>query len=118
MKQLLIDSNAYVAFVRGDPAAVEIVRLAHHIGLSTVVLGELLAGFAAGGREARNREIRAQFLASPRVSLLPVTQRTEEVDNLLLCRQPEDLLPRSPATARAFLRDDRRLHPLDVLATP
>jgi tRNA(fMet)-specific endonuclease VapC len=41
-----------------------------------VVLGELLSGFAFGNREANNRRELSEFLASPRVNLLPVTEDT------------------------------------------
>jgi predicted nucleic acid-binding protein len=52
---VLIDTNAYAAYKRGDQAAVEIFRHVERIGISAIVLGELLAGFAAGNRERRNR---------------------------------------------------------------
>ena len=41
-------------------------------------MGELLAGFAAGTREARNRAELARFLASPRVGILNVTADTAD----------------------------------------
>lgn len=78
MKDILFDTNAYAAFKRGAPEAVEIVRIADRIGVSTVVLGELLAGFAGGRREAENRAELAEFLASPRSVLLTVGERTAE----------------------------------------
>jgi tRNA(fMet)-specific endonuclease VapC len=76
MKRVLLDTNAYVAFKRGEAEIVELLRLPDEIVLSTVVLGELLAGFAAGQREARNRQELAQFLASPRVVVVPVDETT------------------------------------------
>ncbi len=78
MKKVLVDTNAYVAFKCGDPGAVEVVRLADRLGVSSVVLGELLAGFAGGLREANNRAELAEFLASSRVSVLPIAERTAE----------------------------------------
>ncbi len=38
--------------------------------------GELLGGFAAGSREAKNRSELARFLDSPRVDVVPVTAQT------------------------------------------
>lgn len=78
MRRVMVDTNAYVAFKRGDAGAVEIVRLADRLGVPAVVLGELLAGFAGGTREATNRAELADFLASRRVSVLPVGERTAE----------------------------------------
>lgn len=48
--------------MRGDGAVVEPVRLADEIVVSSVVQGELPAGFAAGEREAATREEAAVFL--------------------------------------------------------
>ncbi|MFN8625543.1 MAG: type II toxin-antitoxin system VapC family toxin [Candidatus Binatia bacterium] len=76
MNRLLLDTNAYVAFKRGDTGALDIIRHAEHIAFSTVVLGELLAGFALGTREARNRTELAAFLQSPRVTVRPVDETT------------------------------------------
>jgi predicted nucleic acid-binding protein len=78
VKRILIDTNAYGAFKRGDSAAVEIMRLADRVGLSTVVLGELLAGFSGGHRTERNRRELSEFLSSPRVVILPVGEQTAD----------------------------------------
>lgn len=78
MKRVLLDTNAYVAFKRGEPDIVELLRHADAIAVPTVVLGELLAGFALGRREARNREELAAFLASARVRVVPVDEGTAD----------------------------------------
>ena len=78
MKGVLVDTNAYGAFKEGRPEAVEILRHAPLIVLSTVVLGELLGGFAAGAKEASNRDQLLQFLASERVRVLSVDSDTAE----------------------------------------
>ncbi|HEC26166.1 MAG TPA: type II toxin-antitoxin system VapC family toxin [Gammaproteobacteria bacterium] len=78
MKQILLDTNAYAAFKRGDQDAIEIIRFAETIGLSTIVLGELLSGFSAGQRETKNRSELAAFLESSRVVIIPVDDKTAE----------------------------------------
>jgi predicted nucleic acid-binding protein len=78
VRPLLIDTNAYTAFKRGDPDIVEALAWADSLLVNSVVLGELLAGFAAGAREARNREELASFLDSPRVQVLTITSRTAD----------------------------------------
>ena len=78
MRPIIIDTNAYVAFKRGDADVLAILRRAERIVLPTVVMGELLAGFAAGNKEARNREELAQFLATPRVVTAAVTETTAD----------------------------------------
>ncbi len=69
--------------MRGDTAVVEVVAHAGALRLNTVVLGELLAGFAAGSREASNREQLSRFLASPQVAVLPLTANTADSDALV-----------------------------------
>ncbi len=78
MRIVALDTNAYVAFKRSDERVLEVVRQAQTIAVSTVVLGELLAGFLGGTREASNRKELAQFLGSPRVRTVAVTQATAE----------------------------------------
>jgi len=63
VKAILIDTNAYVAFKRGQPEAVEVLRYAPAIGISAIVVGELLAGFATGVREQANRKELTQLEA-------------------------------------------------------
>jgi tRNA(fMet)-specific endonuclease VapC len=67
MHAVAIDTNAYTAFKRGDAAIVAILQHAPEIIVSVTVLGELLAGFAAGSRASENRQELGQFLSSPRV---------------------------------------------------
>lgn len=83
MRPVLIDTNAYADFMRGRDDIVEIVRNAQRLYLNSIVLGELLAGFAAGNQEARNRAGLTRFLDSPRVTVVPITGGT--ADRYALC---------------------------------
>jgi tRNA(fMet)-specific endonuclease VapC len=76
MRDILLDTNAYVAFKRGVPEATEVVRHAPLIGINSVVLGELLAGFPLGSREAANVEELKRFMGSPRVRFFPLNDVT------------------------------------------
>jgi predicted nucleic acid-binding protein len=67
MRSILRDGNAYVAFKLGDEKTVAVIQRCPDLLICTNVLGELLAGFAAGPREARNREELSAFMRSPRV---------------------------------------------------
>jgi tRNA(fMet)-specific endonuclease VapC len=78
VRPILLDTNAYTAFMRGEPEVVEVIARAGKILLTSVVLGELLAGFAAGTREPKNRAELARFIESPRVEVLPVTAETAD----------------------------------------
>jgi tRNA(fMet)-specific endonuclease VapC len=78
MNQILIDTNIYVAFKRNDQTVVNLLRQAASIAMNTVVLGELLAGFRGGRRDAENRRELDLFLDTPRVAMLPVDEGTAD----------------------------------------
>jgi tRNA(fMet)-specific endonuclease VapC len=79
VRQILLDTNAYAAFKRDLPEAVELIRRAPLIGINTIVLGELLAGFAVGTRESANKQELNIFLASRRVKLFHLDDNTAEL---------------------------------------
>ena len=66
---LHLDTNAYSAFLRGEPEAVFIVEHAPEIVVSPVTIGELKGGFILGSESRRNLEELRRFLASPRVDV-------------------------------------------------
>jgi predicted nucleic acid-binding protein len=68
-RPVLIDTNTYVAFMRGDLKIRKVLSTADELCLSVTVLDELLAGFAAATKEAKNREELSSFFESPRVQL-------------------------------------------------
>ncbi|MBF0390108.1 MAG: type II toxin-antitoxin system VapC family toxin [Desulfamplus sp.] len=74
--KILIDTNAYASFKRGNPESIEVIRYSHFIGLNAVVLGELLAGFAVGNRESQNRLELEAFFKSPRIRFLTIDNET------------------------------------------
>lgn len=78
VKRVVLDTSAYVAFKRGEPDSVAVLRRAPGIALCPTVMGELLAGFACGSEVARNRRELAEFLQSPRVELLEINAETAE----------------------------------------
>lgn len=79
MRPIALDTNAYAAFKRGDAAIVEVLQHAPHLIVCATVLGELLGGFAAGQRESTNRSELAQFLAVPRVKVVPINMATADL---------------------------------------
>jgi predicted nucleic acid-binding protein len=75
---ILLDTNAYTAFKRNQNEAVEIIRNTDIIGINTVIIGELLGGFALGNKEEINRHDLNQFLDSDRVIIFNIDQKTSE----------------------------------------
>jgi tRNA(fMet)-specific endonuclease VapC len=74
----LLDTDAYSALKRANPVVVDLVRRSEEVLLSTVVAGELLYGFRRGNQYERNRDELDQFVASPFVTLVPVTMATAD----------------------------------------
>jgi len=76
--KIMLDTSAYSAFFRGNTLVKQALQEADEIYVNPVVLGELYAGFSRGGKEKKNKEILRDFLASPRVQVIPVTEETAE----------------------------------------
>ena len=78
MRRILIDTNIYVGFKRNVKEIVEALRAVDYIGINTVVLGELYAGFKGGVKENKNKVELDRFLDSPRVEVIPIDETTSE----------------------------------------
>jgi predicted nucleic acid-binding protein len=76
--KVMLDTSAYSALLRGNEDVKRAVQESDEIYLNPVVLGELLAGFAYGGKEKKNREILREFLASPRLQVTDIDEETSE----------------------------------------
>lgn len=79
MNKILLDTNAYTSLLRGDEKILEVLGEADSIFMPVVVIGELLAGFRGGSKEATNRKLLDQFLMKPRVEVVPISQDTAEI---------------------------------------
>jgi tRNA(fMet)-specific endonuclease VapC len=78
MRDVLLDTNVLADFFAGDPETVEAFQRTRALAINSVVLGELLGGFALGTRAGANRRLLARFLSTPRVKLLAVGPETAE----------------------------------------
>lgn len=76
MRPVLIDTNAYAAYRKGDNQICNLLQHVEKIGISAIVLGELLAGFEAGNRTKKNREELSLFLESERIKVFSITPDT------------------------------------------
>ena len=70
MNRFCLDTSAYSNFRRGEPRVAAHLDEAHWVGVPTVVLGELWAGFLAGNRVEKNAAQLDEFLAHPAVEVL------------------------------------------------
>ncbi|MGR9108385.1 MAG: PIN domain-containing protein [Gammaproteobacteria bacterium] len=76
--KILLDTNVYAAFMRGKSEAVEVVRKADRVLMSTIVIGELLFGFRNGSRFQQNFKLLESFLANRFVEVVQVTVTTSD----------------------------------------
>jgi tRNA(fMet)-specific endonuclease VapC len=83
MKKILLDTNAYVRFLRGDEKVMSYLAQADNVYMSVFVLGELYAGFKAGGKEKNNTRILERFLLKSTVTVLDATIETADIFGLI-----------------------------------
>lgn len=74
--RLLIDTNRYTDFARGDREAVDRLQRAARVYVPFIVVGELRAGFLFGSRPSRNEANLTRFLSTPRVEVLYADDET------------------------------------------
>lgn len=84
MNDIVIDTNCYNFFIQGDKKLVKVFSDASRIYLTAITLGELYSGFYNGNRLEENKRNLSNFLKSPRVSVLNVTEKTSEIYGSLL----------------------------------
>ena len=78
MNRVLLDTSAYSALMRGDERVLQVLREAEEVCVTPVILGELMAGFLAGGKRKANETLLKEFLDSPRARVLPLDEGTSE----------------------------------------
>lgn len=83
MRKILLDTNVYVRFLRGDEKVLSYIAQADCVYMSVFVLGELFAGFKAGGREKENKQILEKFISKSTVSVLSATPETADVFGMI-----------------------------------
>ena len=74
--KIMIDTNAYSSFKRGNSKTMEILARADEILIPVPVLGEIRAGFRCGNREVDNLKELDDFLFTPRVKIQPMGEET------------------------------------------
>ena len=85
MRPILFDTNAYASFKRNEAAIIEIVQHAELIGISPIVIGELIAGFDGGNKAKQNKIELQKFLESSRIIVYPITLDTSHFFSQIYC---------------------------------
>lgn len=74
VKKILLDTNAYIDFLRGNRQILEVMSDCESLFMSFFVLGELYCGFKKGSQETKNANQLKSFLLKPSVSIaIPTT---------------------------------------------
>lgn len=79
MTRLCLDTSAYSNFQRGEPRVIEHVDRAERVGVPSVVIGELRAGFLLGTRAGENIGRLEEFLSHPAVEVLFVDEEVARI---------------------------------------
>ncbi|MFT5366078.1 MAG: tRNA(fMet)-specific endonuclease VapC [Candidatus Latescibacterota bacterium] len=77
--QIVIDTNAYVAYMQGDQNVFAMFGVAERTLISVIVLGELYAGFQGGTKYLENKKRLEQFLQKSTAQIIQITQDTSEI---------------------------------------
>ena len=78
MSKILIDTNIYSEFMRGNNKVKYVLSEMEIIGISVISIGELLSGFKGGVSEEKNRKELSFFLDSPRIKVYDVDTETSD----------------------------------------
>ena len=79
MTKIILDTNAYSAFMGGDKKVFDYIVESEIVYMSTIVIGELFAGFYRGERLTQHREELRAFLDKDGVEVIDVSIETAEI---------------------------------------
>ncbi len=79
MKKIILDTNAYSGFMSGNQAVFDCIVDSETIFISTVMIGELFAGFHRGNKYSSNVEELTSFLNKDGIKTIDVTIETSEI---------------------------------------
>ena len=79
ISKILIDTNVYAFFMRGEEAVEPYFKNSDVLYISAIVIGELFAGFNGGTRIRENKRILEKFISRSKVKVLDVTPETAEI---------------------------------------
>jgi tRNA(fMet)-specific endonuclease VapC len=73
-----IDTNIYSALKRGDAEIVRLLENADAVYISSIVLGELYAGFQMGSRLKDNMKELKEFIGQPGIYIIDIDESIAE----------------------------------------
>ncbi len=79
MNKILLDTNAYTSYLKGDQQVLEFLAGANLVYMSVFVAGELSAGFRGGSKFRYNKMNFDKFLRKSTVEFLNATETTADI---------------------------------------
>lgn len=79
MTKILLDTNAYSEFMSGNKLVFDCIIEAEEVFLSTIMIGELFAGFHGGKRYTKNKEELKAFIDKDGIKIINVSIETSEI---------------------------------------
>ena len=79
MSRIILDSNAYTEFFKGNKAIKETIEKSTTVVMSVIVIGELLAAFKKGNQERINKRQLEQFLSKPSIEFSEAGRETAAI---------------------------------------
>jgi tRNA(fMet)-specific endonuclease VapC len=76
--RLVLDTSAYSALMKGHERVRKILEAGEWLGLPSIVIGELTAGFLAGSRAVRNLSLLDSFIEEAGIEVLTLGRREAE----------------------------------------
>jgi tRNA(fMet)-specific endonuclease VapC len=77
--KIVLDTNAYSGFMNGNEVVLNYIVEAEIVYISTIMLGELFAGFRGGKKYSTNVEELRAFLSKDGIKIMDVTIETSEI---------------------------------------
>lgn len=79
MRKVLLDTNAYSDYIKGERRILDIIGTADRVNMSIFVIAELLYGFKLGVKRSENEEKLDCFLNKSTVRIVPATLETADI---------------------------------------
>jgi tRNA(fMet)-specific endonuclease VapC len=79
MTKIILDTNAYSGFMSGDQLVFDYIVESEIVYISTIMLGELFAGFHGGKRFSKNKNDLKTFLNKDGIKVIDVSIETSEI---------------------------------------
>jgi tRNA(fMet)-specific endonuclease VapC len=73
-----LDTNAYTRLMTGHRPLADLLERVDEIFISSIVVGELMAGFALGSRRKENLSVLQSFLATEATAISDITRDVAE----------------------------------------